>query len=445
MARAPIYPPSMSVILAAYKVVLSLARAVSPLVRPGSSKFAQGAAGRRSAHEGLSRWGREQRDAALPTVWFHAPSVGEGLQALAVIEALRERDPGVQIAFTHFSPSAARLAGRMSVDVAGYLPWDLPGPIGQVLDAMSPELIVFTKTEVWPVLVDESVRRGIPVALVAGTVVEGSSRLRPAARALLAQSWRALRSVCAVADADATRLRSLGVREDALSVTGDPGIDSAAQRARTADPAAPFLAPFRADPRPTLVAGSTWTSDEDVLIPALGVARQRVPGVRLILAPHEPDRGHVRVMCRRLALEGWSTATLSAVRESGSVHGVDAVVVDRVGALADLYTIGRIAYVGGGFHGAGLHSVLEPAAARLPVLFGPRHHSVRAAADLMAAGAARSVEGRDVLAEAVLSWLTDDDLRDHAAECAFGYIHCHLGAASRTAAVLSELLRSTSA
>ncbi|MFB3040682.1 MAG: glycosyltransferase N-terminal domain-containing protein, partial [Candidatus Poribacteria bacterium] len=109
------------------------------------------------------------------TVWFHAPSVGEALQALAVIGALRQRDPGVQIAFTHFSPSAARLASRMSVDVAGYLPWDLPGPIGQVLDAMSPELIVFTKTEVWPVLVHESVRRGLGVALVAGTVMEGSA------------------------------------------------------------------------------------------------------------------------------------------------------------------------------------------------------------------------------------------------------------------------------
>ena len=435
----------MSVTLATYKVVLSLARAASRLVGPGSSKLARGLAGRRSAHEKLARWGKEQRDAARPTVWFHAPSVGEGLQALSVIEALRERDPGVQIAFTHFSPSAARLASQMSVDVASYLPWDLPGPIGQVLDAMSPELIVFTKTEVWPVLVDESVRRGIDIALVAGTVVEGSSRLRPAARALLAPSWRALRSACAVADEDATRLRLLGVREDALSVTGDPGIDSAAKRARAADAAAPFLAPFRADPRPTVVAGSTWTSDEDVLMPALEIARERVPDLRLILAPHEPDGGRVRVMCRRLAVDGWSTATLSGVEESGSVHGVDAVVVDRVGALADLYTIGRVAYVGGGFHGAGLHSVLEPAAARLPILFGPRHHSSRAAAELMAAGAARSVDGRDILAEVLLTWLTDDGLREHAAECAFGYIQGHLGAASRTAAVLSELLRSPSA
>ena len=435
----------MRVTLAAYKVLMSLARVVSPLVSHGSSKLARGVAGRRSAHEKLARWGKEQRDAGRPTVWFHAPSVGEGLQALAVIDALRERDPSVQIAFTRFSPSADRFASRMSVDVTAYLPWDLPGPIGHVLDTMSPDLIVFTKTEVWPVVVDESLRRGMEVALVAGTVVEGSSRLRPLARVLLAPSWRALSRVCAVADEDATRLRSLGVQGDALSVTGDPGIDSAAERAQAADPGAPLLAPFNAEARPTVVAGSTWSSDEDVLIPALAIARQRVPDIRLILAPHEPDPDHVAVLSRRLAADGWSAATLSSVEESGSAHGVDAVVVDRVGALADLYTIGQIAYVGGGFHAAGLHSVLEPAAARLPILFGPRHHSSRAAADLIAVDAARSVVGRDTLAEALVAWLTDDDARRQAAESAFGYIHKHLGAARRTAAVLFELLRSPNA
>ena len=75
----------------------------------------------------------------------------------------------------------------------------------------------------------------------------------------------------------------------------------------------------------------------------------------------------------------------------------------------------------------------------------PRHHSSRAAADLIAVDAARSVVGRDALAEALVAWLTDDDARRQAAESAFGYIHKHLGAARRTAAVLFELLRSPNA
>ena len=53
----------MRVTLAAYKVLMSLARVVSPLESHGSSKLARGVAGRRSAHEKLARWGKEQRDA----------------------------------------------------------------------------------------------------------------------------------------------------------------------------------------------------------------------------------------------------------------------------------------------------------------------------------------------------------------------------------------------
>ena len=53
--------------------------------------------------------------------------------------------------------------------------------------------------------------------------------------------------------------------------------------------------------------------------------------------------------------------------------------------LADLYAVADVAFVGGGFHGAGLHSILEPAAFGVPVIFGPQHASSRDAGALLAA------------------------------------------------------------
>ena len=58
-----------------------------------------------------------------------------------------------------------------------------------------------------------------------------------------------------------------------------------------------------------------------------------------------------------------------------------------LGVLGDLYALADVAFVGGGFHGAGLHSVLEPAAFGVPVLFGPRHEASRDASLLLAADA----------------------------------------------------------
>ncbi len=385
-------------------------------------------------------WGREHRDTDRPGLWIHAPSVGEGLQARAVLEALISRVPGLQSAYTHFSPSAEALARSMPATVAEYLPWDIPTVIRPTLEAVAPDLVVFTKTEVWPTLVEEASRRSIPVAMVGAALPPGAGRARPLARAFLRSTWERVSALGAISEADAEGFRSLGVPSAVVQVTGDPGIDSAARRARAADPEARYLAPFHRDPRPTVVAGSTWPADDDVLLPALEQARSGVPRLRVILAPHEPGRAHVRDILGRLGRGGWRAATLKDVKDAGDAGDVDAVVVDRIGVLAHLYTVGTVAYVGGGFHDAGLHSVLEPAAARLPVVFGPKHQNARAAADLLECEGAREATDSGTLADTLSGWLRGGEARDYAAGRAFGYIERHLGAADRSAALLVGLL-----
>jgi len=415
-------------------------RAVAPALSRGTSKVSLGLGGRRDAARSLETWGRAGRDPARPGVWFHAPSVGEGLQARAVLEALRGRRPDLQAAYTHFSPSARAMASRMPAEVAAYLPWDLPDEMTAVLEALRPDALVFTKTEVWPTLAELAEARGVPLALVGGTVPPGARRTRWPARALLRPTWARLSLACANTGDDADGFAALGVEPDRVVVTGDPGIDSAAQRARAADPGAPWMAPFFGDPRPTVVAGSTWPADDARLLPALREVRSSVPDVRAVLAPHEPGVSHVEALLGRLHAEGWAARTLARVEEGGTVEGVDVVVVDRVGVLAQLYTVGQVAYVGGGFHDAGLHSVLEPAAARLPVLFGPRHANARAAGDLLACGGARETADAGALARALTEWLEEGEAHDYAAGQAFGYIDAHLGAAERTAVLLDDLI-----
>lgn len=423
-----------------YRFAQVTLRAFTPLLARGDSKFARGMRARRDAHDRLVRWGAESRDQARPVVWVHAPSVGEGLQARAVIEALRARRPDIQVVFTHFSPSAEALARQMPVDFADYLPWDLPSAMRSVLDAVRPAVVAFTKTEVWPVLVEEAGERDIPVAMIAGSLPDTSSRGRWPARALLRPTWARLSAVAAISEADAGGFSSLGVPAEVVAVMGDPGVDSAAQRAGGADPALPYLAPFLAEPRPTVIAGSTWPAGEDVLIPALAHVKELIPDVRVVVAPHEPTPDRVAELASRLAGAGFRVAPLSAIEELAGLGVTDAVIVDRVGPLAHLYTVGTVAYVGGGFHDAGLHSVLEPAAAGLPMAFGPRHHNAVAARDLLDGEGAKVASGPESLAQVLLGWLQDEERRDYTGARTRGYIDAHLGAADGTAALLERLL-----
>ena len=414
--------------------------ALVPRIAGPDSKLARGLRGRVDAERRLVDWAADERDSSLPLVWLHAPSVGEGLQARSVLEALVEVAPAFQSVFTYFSPSAESLGEAMPVDVSGYLPWDRRGAVRSVLEALNPSLLVFTKTEAWPVLSREARRRGIPVVLVAGTLPPDAGRLKLPSRLLLRSVFGGLDRVLAISGEDGRRFRRLGVAQERVVVTGDPAIDSAFVRIQAADPEAPYLAPFHSDPRPTIVAGSTWEPDESVLIPALARLAGSLPEVRAIIAPHEPTPGHLERLEDALSDAGFKCVRLGVIEAAGAMGDAQVVVVDRVGVLAHLYTVGNVAYVGGGFHRHGLHSVLEPASAGLPVTFGPGHSNARAAADLLAAGGGVEVANTGELTDALARWLTPPERGKEAGSEALGYIREHVGAARRSADLLATFM-----
>src|SRR5690606_8287925 len=131
-----------------YEAAVVGARPLLGLAAPLSPKLGQGVRGRRGAVAALEAWARESRDASRPLVWVHAPSVGGGLMAQAIVSALPELRPEGQVAFAYFSPSAERIAVRVGADVAGYLPWDVRSEVGRALDALRPGVIAFVRTEI---------------------------------------------------------------------------------------------------------------------------------------------------------------------------------------------------------------------------------------------------------------------------------------------------------
>ena len=120
-----------------YRAAIRLGVALVPAVGLVDPKVGAGHRHRRRAAERLAWWASSHRDHARPLVWFHAASVGEGRQAESVLAELRRQVPTCQIVYTHLSPSAEPLARRLPVDVADYLPYDAPGPVDRVLDALA--------------------------------------------------------------------------------------------------------------------------------------------------------------------------------------------------------------------------------------------------------------------------------------------------------------------
>ena len=425
-----------------YRLSIQLAQRALPFAARFDKKLARGLEARRGVTERIAAWARAHRDRERPLVWVHAPSVGEGLQAKPVLEALRAEAPHWQLAYTFFSPSAERLARTLPADVADYLPLDRAGDVAAVLEALHPTALVFSKLDVWPELTLAAARRGTKLGLISATVAPHSSRLRWPTRGWAEAAYRALDRIGTISADDGRRLELLGARRDAIEVTGDTRYDSVAERAerfdRTRDPFA-RLAIVPAGTF-TIVAGSTWPADEAVVVPAFADFVAQVPGARLILAPHEPNPDHLAGISQRVSAAGLPRP----VRLSQIEHqpAAPVIVVDRVGILADLYGLAAVAFVGGGYHRAGLHSVLEPAVFGVPVAVGPHWHMSRDAGLLIERGGAVALaaDGRHPLHSQWLVWHHDPAARARAGAAGKQLVKEGRGAAERTTALVKGLV-----
>jgi len=408
-----------------------LTEALVRTVPGGNSKFRRGLNGRRGLIDRYERWGANRN--ASPLVWFHAPSVGEGLQALPVIELVRIRRPELQIAYTFYSPSAEQFAHSVNADFAEYLPFDTFAHGRAIVSALRPAALVFSKLDIWPALTECAATARVPIGVISATLPESSGRLGFLARAALGDAYRSIDRVGAIDESDADRLRGLGVGPDRIGVTGDTRYDQVWARAqRSPSPAIQRLRSSRA----TLVAGSTWPSDEEHLLSAWIRIRDKIPDARLIIAPHEISETHLR------SIERWGRThglTLSRIGQTDAPHA-EVVLVDRYGILGDLYALADVAYVGGGFQSAGVHSVLEPAAFGAPVLFGPRNEKSREAAKLVQAGGGAVVTGSVDLAIRLHDWLGSVPARDTAGGLARSVVQSGLGAAERSFDLVMSLL-----
>ncbi len=436
-----------------YRMAIAAAGPLLPAVGAVAPRLAVVVAGRRVASASIRAWARRARDPARPLLWLHGASAGELAGAAPALECVRDRVPDMQLLVTYSSPSAERTAPGLLPDYAGYLPIDTLRECRGALVAVAPAALVFAKLDAWPVLTRAAADMQVPLGMINATVRQRSSRLRPLARSLLRSAYRRMDLVGAVARADAGRLERLGVDPNALRITGDAAFDQAlgrvaAARARPA-PGKPHLPPCPSG-SVRLLAGSTWLEDEAVLLRAAAQLSGGDPPMELILVPHEPRPAALRRIAR-LCLEELGVrprlfSELDAAEwRAGQDGATDAtgaaapVVIDTVGILADLYLEADVGFVGGALGDTGLHSVIEPAAAGLPVLFGNRHDRWEAD-ELLARGAALQVEAGNA-AEVLRRLLSDVEGRKRMAAEARRYVEEGRGSARSAADLVEELMR----
>ena len=445
----------MSLLENLYNVAVNALRPLLPAFGTASPKVSAAVEGRRAAAGEIVRWAERVRDPFRPLLWLHGASAGELAGAIPVVARVRAHRPELQLLVTYSSPSAESVVDELEPDHAGYPPLETMADCREAIERSRPDALVFAKLDAWPALTRAATEAGVALGMINATVRPTSSRLRGPGRRLLTPSYGRLDRVGAVADGEMARLEMLGTRREVIQVTGDAAFERAldrVDRAREGTSGCGHRLPARGDNRVRLCAGSTWAEDERVLIEAAAVLSRSSAGsdgpgseLDLILVPHEPDASAVKriqSMClEHLGSEArlWSALPAAGPEtESGGSRAHAPLIVDTVGFLAELYLECDMAWVGGGIGGEGLHSVIEPAAAGLPVLFGPVHDRWEAR-EMVEKGIALEAPPAEV-ATAIATLLRDPERRARVGKAARLYVEGGRGATEASARLILDLL-----
>jgi len=304
-------------------------------------KLRQAIAGRSGWRQ---RWSEAAGRFAARPVWFHVSSVGEFEQARPVIAALARKRPDVPVAVSFSSPSGLRFARRKealddrnTIKFIDYLPADFSWNARFCLDRVRPQLVVLVKFDLWPNLIWESRRQGIPVVLIDGTLSPSSHRLSAPGQWFYRSVYASLNKIIAISDSDADRFRSAVPGHPAITVAGDTRFDRVMERKRQARPVG-FDVERKG--RRIVIAGSTWPRDEEHLLAALAVVMKECPDTIAIIAPHEPEPDRIAALAAWADSNGFSCRRVS---DGIPVPPPRVILIDAVGILAEVYRMADIA------------------------------------------------------------------------------------------------------
>ncbi len=359
---------------------------------------------------------REKIDRNAKYIWFHASSLGEFEQGRPMIEKVKAQYPEYKILLTFFSPSGYEVRKNYNgADIVCYLPFDTPYRVKKFLNLANPAVAVFIKYEFWGNYLRELKKRGIPVYIISAIFRPDQLFFQwfgvPYRKMLYCFTHLFVQD-----ERSKELLGQYGIRN--VTVYGDTRFDRVLD-VRNQARELPEFERFVGERCQTLIAGSSWPQDEEILIPYFN----EHPEMKLIIAPHEIHREHllsIEAMLKRPSVR------LSEAHED-DLADKDCLIIDSFGLLSSIYRYGQIAYIGGGF-GAGIHNTLEAAVYGMPVLFGPRYHKFKEAKDLIAVGGGFSITDDSSFRTKMDELLTDPTALETSGQAAGDFVKNSVGA-----------------
>ncbi len=380
-------------------------------------------------------------------LWVHAVSVGELQAARPILDSFKIRYPQYKVLVSTTTEAGHALAKDEvpNADFIIYFPLDFYGVIRRVFKQIDPSLILLMETEIWPNFISRASKLNIPVIMVNGRISDHSYRRYKLVHCCMKRFLGHIQHFCMQSDLDAQRIVKLGADPRKVTTTGnlkyERAVSEARERLKHGDQMRKELR-IPAD-RLIMILGSTHYNEEEIGIKVFQKLRRKFPQLLLIIAPRRLER--VDEVARYLSeqkIPFLKRRQLEGNPEDWKISkDLEVIILDTIGELSTLYTIGDIIFIGGSLIPHGGHNIFEPAALCKPVIFGPFMNNFKEGRDLLLnAGCGLQVKDHKEFYEVALDLLSDEQKRKKLGKCAEEVIVGNLGALSKNLAIIDSLI-----
>ena len=409
----------------------------------------------RMATSGRYRAGLTQRLGLVPlrlyvlirlreVIWIHAVSVGEVLAATRLVAELSATlgDEWVVVVSTTTATGQMLAQERFGTARVFFYPLDIGWAVRAYLKVLQPRMLVLMESELWPRMLVECGRTGVPVAVVNARVSDRSFARGMRVRAIWGRALRRVTLFLAQSGEDARRLVAMGAREESMRVAGNLKYDvRAPKQSRVVE-----LIREAVRDRPVVVAGSTAGSGEDEEERALMLhwpsVLKAIPEAVLVVAPRHPER--FAAVYSVMKEHGTVRATELLAGTAGPVMQGGNILLDTIGDLSAVYGMAQVAFVGGSLVRKGGHNPLEAAQFGVPVMMGPSYENFRDVVERMqGVDGILILEKPEDLGHALITLLTNREMAAAIGERGREVFEAQAGATDRTVEALMKLLEET--
>ena len=372
-------------------------------------------------------------------LWLHALSLGEVKAAAPVLKKLHNKSPYLKIVVSVTTDSGyegavehLKIAEKIFFHPLDCLPFTY-----LALSRIKPDLYIVTDTGFWPGLTDLLHKQNTPQILFNGRISHRSAKGYLKAGSLFKTMFQQFNRLCMQNKNSEQAAAALGVDPDKVEVIGDPKFDSL-QPLTVEDRNRLRKTFLLKEDTPVWVAGSTHTGEEEIILNAHQQLREKYPDLILILAPRRIER--INEVVALLQKKNLSFARRSSLEISEPV-----ILLDTMGELAKVYSLGQMAFIGKSLiEPGGGHSLIEPLSHGLAVLHGPHIENIGHVADeAHTNGLAFTVHNAEEIVKTVHSLLRHKERRMELAEKAKKLIEDQQGASEKMAETIQNVLRLT--